>query len=277
MKDFRDKSVLVTGAASGIGRATALAFAAEGANLIIADINEEGLKSTAKEIERLGRRAICVRTDVSKPEDVAALAQVSIKEGGGVDVLMNNAGVGLGALIRDMDPADWEWIMGINLWGAIYMIYHLLPQMIERGSGHIINLASGAGLVALPVLGAYSTTKFALVGLSGALRAELAHHNIGVSVVCPGVIRTPIFQTGKVKGLSLEVKEVPGWIGITPEKAAKAIIKGVKRNQARIIITPLMKIMAIVNSLLPGLVRAVNSRMARRIEKELRVKDNSGS
>lgn len=277
MKDFRDKSVLVTGAASGIGRAAALAFAAEGANLIIADINEEGLKSAAKEIERLGRRAICVRTDVSKPEDVAALAQVSIKEGGGVDVLMNNAGVGLGALIRDMDPADWEWIMGINLWGAIYMIYHLLPQMIERGSGHIINLASGAGLVAIPVLGAYSTTKFALVGLSGALRAELAHHNIGVSVVCPGVIRTPIFQTGKIKGLSLEVKEVPRWISITPEKTAKAIIKGVKRNQARIIITPSMKILAIVNSLLPGLVRAVNSRMAKRIEKELRVKAGSGS
>ena len=268
--------MLVTGAASGIGRATALAFAAEGANLILADINEEGLKSVTEKIERLGRRAICVRTDVSKPEDVAALAQVSIKEGGGVDVLMNNAGVGLGALIRDMDPADWEWIMGINLWGAIYMIYHLLPQMIERGSGHIINLASGAGLVAIPVLGAYSTTKFALVGLSGAMRAELAHHNIGVSVVCPGVIRTPIFQTGKVKGLSLEVKEVPGWIGITPEKAAKAIIKGVKRNQARIIITPLMKVLAIVNSLLPGLVRAVNRRMAKRIEKELRVKDNSG-
>ncbi len=277
MKDFRDKSVLVTGAASGIGRATALAFAAEGANLIIADINEEGLKSAAKEIERLGRRAICARTDVSKPDDVAALAQVAIKDGGGVDVLMNNAGVGLGTLIRDMEPADWEWIMGINLWGAIYMIYHLLPQMIERGSGHIINLASGAGLVAIPVLGAYSTTKFALVGLSGALRAELAHHNIGVSVVCPGIIRTPIFQTSKIKGLSLEVKEVPGWIGTTPEKVAKAIIKGVKRNQARIIITPSMKILAIVNSLLPGLVRAVNSRMAKRIEKELRVKDNSGS
>ncbi len=277
MKDFRDKSVLVTGAASGIGRATALAFAAEGANLIIADINEEGLKSVAEEIERLGRSALWVRTDVSRPDEVAALAQISIKEAGGVDVLMNNAGVGLVALIRDMDLADWEWILGINLWGAIYMIYHLLPQMIERGSGHIINLASGAGLVATPILGAYSTTKFALVGLSEAMRAELAVHNIGVSVVCPGVIRTPILQTTKVKGLSPKVKEIPEWIGTTPEKAAKAIVKGVKRNQARIIITPSMKILAIVNRLLPGLVRAVNSQIARRIEQEQRVGADSGS
>ena len=276
MKNFRDKNVLITGAASGIGRATALAFAAEGANLIIADVNEEGLKSAAEEIEKLGRRAIWMRTDVSKPEEVVALAQLAIKEGG-VDVLMNNAGVGLGSLIRDMEPSDWQWIISINLWGALYTIYQLLPQMIERGGGHIINVASGAGIVAVPVLGAYSTTKFALVGLSSVMRAELAHHNIGVSVVCPGVIRTPIFQTSKVKGLKLVLNEPPGWVGITPEKAAKVIIKGVKRNRARILITPFMKILAVVNTILPGLVSAANSRMARRVERELRVETDSGT
>ncbi len=292
MRDFRDKNLLVTGAASGIGRATALAFAVEGANLIIADINEEGLKSVAVEIERLGRSAMWVRTDVSKPEEVASLAQISMKEAGGVDVLVNNAGVGLSALIRDMDLIEWEWILSINLWGAIYMIHYLLPHMIERSSGHIINVASGTGLIAAPIIGAYSTTKFALVGLSEALRAELAHHNIGVSVVCPGFVRTSNSHTSKVKdlspkikeelqwkfkGLSPKLREESQWIRTTPEKVARTIIKGVKRNQAKIIVTQHTKILVLINRFLPGLIRALSCQIAKRIEKERRVETDSGS
>ncbi len=277
MRDFRDKNVLVTGAGSGIGRATALAFAVEGANLIIADINEEGLKSTAAEIERLGRSAIWVRTDVSKQEEVAHLVQISIEEAGGVNVLVNNAGVGLIALIRDMDLPEWEWIININLWGAINMIHHILPNMIESGSGHIVNIASGAGLIANPIMGAYSTTKFALVGLSKALRAELAHHNIGVSVVCPGFVRTSMFQTIKVKGLNPKLKEHSQWISTTPEKVAKTIIKGVKRNQAKIIITPLMKVLVLINRILPCLIETISCHILKSIEQERRVETDSGS
>lgn len=260
MKDFRDKVVLVTGAASGIGRATAMEFAREGANLVIADVDEPGLESIAAEVRSLGRKALPVKTDVSHRDEVETLCKRALQEFGKVDVLMNNAGVGMACEIKDTDLSDWEWIVGINLWGPIYTLFYLLPHMVERKSGHIINVASGAGLIGLPASGAYTTTKFGVVGLTEVLRTEMERFHIGVTAVCPGVVRTPIFDRTKVKGFKqgitrlTEMKGNP-FRGVTPEEAAKKIIGAVKRNQAVLVFTAFATVLYNMKRISPGLAR----------------------
>jgi NAD(P)-dependent dehydrogenase (short-subunit alcohol dehydrogenase family) len=244
IKDFRDKVVVVTGAGSGIGRATAMAFAAEGANMVIADINKDRITETAKEIERRGGKATAQVTDVSDRAQVEALSKFVIQKHGRVDILHNNAGVGVGALIQDMNLKDWEWIVKINYWGVVYGIHYFLPYMIERRYGHIVNTASGAGLMALPATGAYCSTKFAVVGLSETLRMEVRRYGVGVTVVCPGVINTNIFDDSPMHlpesmrvqpGKFIESVKKYGW---PPERVARAVLKGVRKNKAVVPVGP---------------------------------------
>ncbi len=261
MKNFKDKVVLVTGAASGIGRATALEFARQGSHIIIADIDEKGIAATADEITSLGREVLAVKTDVSRKDEIEALVRKSLEKFGHVDILINNAGVGMTAEIRDMDIQDWEWIMGINLWGAIYTLHYLLPHMTGRGSGHIINVASAVGLVSfVPIQAAYTITKFALVGLSDVLRTELHRFGIGVTAVCPGSVKTNLFQTSKYKGFKKEVlMTVPDFMFASPEKVARKIVRAVKRDQAVVIITALAKLIYLIKRISPALSRQVSS------------------
>ncbi len=256
MKNLRHKVALVTGAASGIGRATSLRFAQEQADLVIADVNEEGLRDTAKQIRALGRKALSVRTDISQRDDVEKLCLQAMDEYGGVDILMNNAGVALYAEIIDTDLSDWEWVIGINLWGAIYALHYLLPQMLERGSGHIINIASWVGLLGQPANGAYAVSKFGIVGLSEVLRAELERTGVGVTLVCPGVVQTNIFDSVKLKGFKDTVREMPDYIGITPERAAGKIVRAVKKNQA-MVLTDIAKVAHALRRLSPTLARQI--------------------
>lgn len=266
MKDFRDKIVLVTGAASGIGKATALGFAREGANLVVADVDEGGLERTAEEIRGVGRRALPVKTDVSRREEVEVLCRKALEEFGRVDVLMNNAGVGMACEIKDTDLSDWEWIVGINLWGPIFTLHYLLPHMVERKSGHVVNVASGAGLIGLPASGAYTTTKFGVVGLSEVLRTELERFHIGVTTVCPGVVRTPIFDRTKVKGFKQGITKMTDmkgnpFKGVTPEQAAKKILRAVKRNQAVLVFTAFATVLYNMKRVSPGLARITSRGM----------------
>ncbi len=235
MKKLKDRVALVTGAASGIGRAISLNLASEGVDVVIADVNEDGLRDTAEEIKSLGRRALPVRADISKREEVEELCQQALKEFGQVDILINNAGVALYAALEETDLSDWEWIMGINLWGPIYTVHYLLPRMIERKTGYIVNISSWAGLLGQPGNGAYSATKFGVVGLSEVLRIELERHGIGVTVVCPGVVRTNIFKSLRLKGFSQDVRKIPPFVGITPERIAKRITRAIKKNRAQVI------------------------------------------
>ena len=206
MKNLQGKNILITGAASGIGQALALEFTAAGSNIIIADINEDGMKQTASQIEAKGGKVVIFRTDISKPEEIESLASRAIKEAGQVDVLVNNAGIGFVSETQNVTPEEWRKILAINLHGPIFLCHYLLPHMIARGSGHIVNIASMAGLIGVPGFVPYCTTKFGLVGYSEALRAEIAHYGITVTAVCPGIIATPIIHTSTIKGFNQKMK-----------------------------------------------------------------------
>ena len=179
IKDFRDKVVVITGAGSGIGRATALAFAGEGADLVLADIHNERLAEVAAAVSAKGARAITRHVDVADKTQVDAFAASVLSARGQVDILFNNAGVGVAGALVDTDIADYEWIFSVNYWGVLYGIKAFLPHMIGRRYGHVVNTASAAGLCALPNMSAYCSTKFAVVGLSETLRAEVRRYGIG--------------------------------------------------------------------------------------------------
>ncbi len=257
MKDLNGKVALVTGAASGIGQATSLKFAQEQADLIITDLDEDRLKGTTAQVRALGRKVLPIRADISRRDEVEALCNKALDEFGRVDILMNNAGVALYADIIDTDLADWEWLLGINLWGPIYAMHFLLPQMIARKSGHIINISSWVGLLGIPANGAYAASKFGIVGLSESLRAELEQFGIGVTVVCPGIVQTNIFKAIRVRGFKPEATKMPGFLGTTPEGAANKIVRAVKKDQA-LVLTDFAKIAYGIRRLSPALARQIS-------------------
>ncbi len=238
IKDFKGKVVVVTGAGSGIGRVSALAFASEGAKLVLSDISEERLKEVAAEVALKGAAVLTYKTDVSDKRQVEELADFVMKECGRVDILHNNAGVAVGARVENTSIEDWEWIVGINFWGVVYGINSFLPYMISQKYGHIVNTSSMAGLVGSPGAGAYCATKFAVVGLSEALRAEVRRYGIGVSVICPGLINTNIVRDGRTylseNGAANRstVEKFFKDYGRPPEKVARAVLKAVRKNKA---------------------------------------------
>ena len=195
MDDLTAKVAVVTGGASGIGKALATRFAAEGMQVMIADVEEAALAAAADELGVVG-----VRTDVSDAASVQALADAAVERFGTVHLVCNNAGVGGGGPIRSQSLDDWRWIVDVNLWGVIYGIHSFLPLLLaNEDGGHIVNTASLAGLAVAPGLGPYCVTKFGVVALSETLAAELAADGsaVGVSVLCPGFVRTNIFTSGR--------------------------------------------------------------------------------
>ncbi len=241
---FDGKTVLITGAGSGIGRATAGAFARVGADLVLGDIDEPGLEATAAPLRGLGRRVLTRRVDVSQRDAMRAFAEEVERAAGPIDVLVNNAGVGLAARLLDTTLEDWDWVVSINLWGVIHGCHFFAPAMTRRGRGHIVNVASAAGLVASEPLGAYATTKFAVVGYSEALREELAALGVGVTTICPGVIDTPIVKSTRTRGAYADpasrarMEALYTRRGYGPEKVAAAILDGIAHNRALVPVSP---------------------------------------
>ena len=200
MKEFKDKVAVVTGAASGIGRAMAERFAAEGMKVVLADIEQGALAETEAELKARSAAVLAVPTDVSKGGDVEALAEKSIAAFGAVHVLCNNAGVAVGGVSWERTVADWEWGLGVNLWGVIHGIRVFVPIMLRQDTeGHIINTASMAGLVSLPLMSVYNVSKHAIVTLSEALHHELALSGAKVkaSVLCPGWVNTRLMDSDR--------------------------------------------------------------------------------
>jgi len=224
----------VTGAGSGIGRATALLCAQRGARLVICDVDEHGLEATAAEARALGREVVAERVDVSRRDEMRAFADAV----GAPDLLVNNAGVGLGGKFVDTQLEDWDWVVGINLMGVVHGCHFFVPKMIEHGSGHVVNLSSMAGYFASSLLSAYSTTKFAVLGLSEALRDELVPHGIGVTAVCPGIVATGITRSSRMRGADATDERRERVVGMYerrnygPERVARQILRAVERNRA---------------------------------------------
>ncbi len=200
MKDFKDKVAVVTGSASGIGRAMAEKFAAEGMQIVMADIEPEALTLAAEELKRKGASILAVRTDVTKPDQVEALAEKTVAAFGAVHVLCNNAGVEVIGAVHEHTLADWEWVINVNLWGVIHGVRAFVPRMMAQDAeAHIVNTASMAGLTTAPFMSVYDVTKFGVMALSESMFKEFAltAPKIGVSVLCPGLINTSIMSSAR--------------------------------------------------------------------------------
>jgi len=195
MRDLRGRVAVVTGGASGIGRAMAQCFAAEGMKLVLADVEEPALERAAAELASGGTETLGVPTDVRDALQVRALADRTLDRFGAVHVVCNNAGVAPLGPILDTTLEDWRWLVDVNLMGVVHGIETFAPILIEQGEGHIVNTGSMGGLIAAPGLGAYIATKHAVVGLSETLYLELRDTGVGLSVLCPGLVATRLFSS----------------------------------------------------------------------------------
>lgn len=208
MKDVAGKSAFITGGASGMGLAMARSFAGAGMRVAIADIEQSALNAVSEEFAETNASVITIRADVSNPQSMENAANETKSAFGNVHVLVNNAGVVAGGPLAEAEANDWRWQMQVNLDGVFHGLSAFLPQMLEHGeAGHVVNTASLAGHMAVPRLGVYSATKFAVVGISETLRAELAESALGVSVLCPGVVATNIFNSSRNRPDSLSVEQ----------------------------------------------------------------------
>jgi NAD(P)-dependent dehydrogenase (short-subunit alcohol dehydrogenase family) len=245
--DIKGCVAVVTGAGSGIGKALALALAEEGADVVVADLNDEWMNDVCREIETLGRKALAIHTDVSKVEQIQNLYEQSIKEMGRVDILVNNAGIHMIGPLNKTTLANWKEIVDINLWSVIYGVHTFLPHFEERGSGYIVNTASIAGQCgALDPSVPYTTTKFGVVGLSEGLSLHLHGSGVGVAVICPGLVQTRIMDAERVVDPQDEStknmkevfegktwKEIPGFQDrvVSAEDVARLTIQAIRENR----------------------------------------------
>ena len=255
LTSLKDRIAVVTGGASGIGRALALLFAREGAHVVVADLDEAGMAETVTGVAQAGRRGLAVKTDVSRLADVQALADRAFAELGAVHVVCNNAGVALWGGLESVSHQDWEWAMGVNLWGVIHGVEAFVPRMVaQKQPGHVVNTASMAGLIASQGLGVYNTTKYAVVGLSETLQKDLRGHDIGVSVLCPMGVNTRIRQSERNRPATLRnataaregaAVELIGRY-LPPEHVAERVLRAIYANRLYVItheegLTPLKR------------------------------------
>lgn len=250
MSSFEQRKCLVTGAASGIGRATALALAAQGAQLCLTDIREQELTQVVAQVQQQGGTVLASRAlDIADYGAVAAFAADVQQVHGSLDMLFNIAGISTWGTIENLEIAHWRQLVDINLMGPVHVMKSFVPAMIQAGrGGHIINVSSAAGLFSLPWHSAYSATKFGLRGISEVLRLDLAHHGIHVSLVCPGAVDTGLVQSINIVGVDRddpEVKQLTSRFqrhAVKPEKAAQAILQGVRRKKFMIFTSPDIRI-----------------------------------
>jgi NAD(P)-dependent dehydrogenase (short-subunit alcohol dehydrogenase family) len=253
MNGLAGKTAAVTGAASGLGRAMALAFACEGMHVALADVDEEGLAVTRARIASLGIKTCSRRVDVASALDVAAFSEQAMKELGAVHVVCNNAGVAVSGATWENSEAEWQWLLGVNLWGVIHGVRAFAPRLIAQDEGHIVNTASVAGLVSPPGMGAYAASKHAVVALSESLHHDLRERGsrVGVSVLCPAYVPTAIadsdrnrFSAEKSKerlAKEAALKKAVAAGKLSADDVARAVVAAVKENRFYVLTHPAIK------------------------------------
>jgi NAD(P)-dependent dehydrogenase (short-subunit alcohol dehydrogenase family) len=258
---FQGQIAIVTGGASGLGRALCEELSRRGALAIAADINLEGARAVASTIAANGGRAIAAHLDVTRAEDVQHLVDDTVRDHGRLDYMFNNAGIGVAGEVRDLTLDIWRKAIDINLWGVIYGTAAAYPVMLRQASGHIVNTASAAGLIGEPGLTAYSVTKSAVVALSTAMRAEAEGLGVRVTVVCPGFIDTAIYENAI--GMKVDRQEflakLPVRLVSAPD-AARVILRGVERNRAIIVFPFYARLLWWLARIYPGSLRGLHRR-----------------
>lgn len=257
MKELKGKVAAVTGAASGLGRSMALAFAAEGMDLALADVDEAGLKDVEQAARQRGVKTTTLRVDVSRAEQVAAFCDQALERLGTVHVVCNNAGVSPLGAVWENTLSDWQWILGVNLWGVIHGVRAFTPHLIAQNEGHIVNTASVAGIISPPGSGAYNVTKHAVVALSESLHHDLRERNsaVGVSVLCPAYVPTRITESERNRPKNLPMSEKSKETlareamlrkavtsgKVSADQVAQAVVAAVKENRFYILTHPRIK------------------------------------
>lgn len=260
---FKERVAIVTGGGSGIGRSLCLELARNGAKIIVVDVQAKDAERVALEIVESFGTAIAVTTDVSKPEQVEISIQEAINRFGRLDFMFNNAGIALVAEMYYMDMTRWRRMIDINLMGVIYGTHFAYQVMCRQGTGHIINIASLGGLVPGPLRTAYVTGKFGVVGLSLSLRTESNKYGVQISVVCPGAVKTPIFQTAEMIGNDRQKTEegLKKIRMMSPDEAARKILQGVAYNKAIILMDATSKLLWWLFRLSPTIFERLVSRI----------------
>jgi short-subunit dehydrogenase len=257
MREIRGKWALVTGAASGIGRAIALRLAHEGAQLCIVDIDEIGLGETATLARTIGTEVITRRCDMAEPREVSAAVAEILNRCGGVDILVNNAGITYYGKTERMSAAHWEKLLRVNLLSHVQLTRELLPSLLERREAHVLNVCSILGLIGMPKVTAYCTSKFAMVGFSESLRNEFGRQGLGVTALCPGFVRTNLFTNAPLEAKAEEHKLPPRAICTTPERVASAAVKAIYRNRRLVVMEPFARFMYALKRFAPWVLDAI--------------------
>ena len=259
MKDLRNANAIVTGASRGLGVHIARALASSGVNVAVAARSAQQLEAVRAELVGLGVKAVGIRADVTVAAERQELVDRAAAELGPIDILVNNAGAELASRYTDLDPTQMEAMVNLNLTAPLLLIRAVLPGMLDRGKGHIVNLSSGAGKVAQPFDAVYSATKFGLVGATHALRAEYLGSPVGFSVICPGFVR----QDGMTARYEAQGLRVPSLAGTTtPQKVASAVLKAIREDRAEIIVNSQpIRPMAVLQAAAPQVI----PRLAKRI------------
>ena len=236
---FDGKAVVITGAGSGIGRAAAIQSAAKGARLLLTDVNTEGLEETVALVTKTGGEVVHHEAfDIADEDSVAAYAHRSLTAAGAVDIVMNVAGISTWGRIQDLGSADWRDCVEVDLIGPIHVMSAFVPMMIDAGSGgHLVNVSSAAGLFGLPLHAPYSAAKFGLSGVSEVLRFDLRQYGIGVTLVCPGAVDTPLVGTVNIVGVDRGNPVIAANVStfqrhaVSPGSAAASLIRGVEKGR----------------------------------------------
>lgn len=258
MRHIRGKTALITGAASGIGRAIALKLADEGARLYLLDVDALGMSKVVAEARRRGVEATGRHCDLSQSQQITAAVHHLLDRVGGVDILVNNAGITYYGKTLEMTAEHWNRLLAVNLLAPIQLTRELLPTLLSREESHVLNVASICGLVGLSRVSAYSTSKFGLVGFSESLRAEFNRQGVGVTALCPGLVDTNLFAAAP-RGRDREENKIPpSWLLATPEAIAARAVRAIYRNQAVVVVQPYARMLHLVKRLAPRVLDLAN-------------------